>query len=160
MKQESFERFGLALTACAELYGRTLSEGAMALWWQALAEFDIDAVERALRGHVADTDRGQYMPKPADVIRQLRGSTQDAALMAWSSVMEAVRRVGSYSSPGLDKPTRDAVNAVGGWGAVCATQTHELPFLERRFIAAYQAQESAAVRALIDDSTDGPRLLS
>src|SRR5690242_16246489 len=85
------KRFVVCLTAAAELYGKPPSEAVIAMWWGALSIYEIDGVERAFQAHLADPDRGQFMPKPADIVRLLKGTSKDSSLVAWSSVDKAVR---------------------------------------------------------------------
>lgn len=134
MQRSDFKRFSMALTACAELYGKTVSEGAFSLWWQALERFDIEQVERAFRLVVEDPDGGQFMPKPADIIKRLEGTATDRSLIAWGKVLDAIQRVGAYQSVVFDDGAIHAViEDMGGWPAICRSDTDELPFLQRRF---------------------------
>ncbi|HOW49035.1 MAG TPA: DUF6475 domain-containing protein [Rubrivivax sp.] len=140
MRREDFRRFGLALSACAELYGRTVSEGAMSLWWQALERFDIEAVENAFRQAVESPDSGQFMPKPADLIRRLEGTSSDRSLVAWGKVLDAMQRVGAYRSVVFDDGSiHAAISDMGGWPAVCRTLIDELPFTQKRFCDLHRA---------------------
>ena len=140
MKREDFRRFGLALAACAELYGKTVSEGAMSLWWQALERFDIDQVERAFRAAVEDAESGQFMPRPADLIKRLEGTRTDRALIAWGKVMDAICRVGAYQSVVFDDGAiHAAIEDMGGWTHLCRSNEDELPFLQKRFCDLHRA---------------------
>lgn len=71
MKPSEFEEFTQLLTAIAELYGKTLSEWAQSLYWNALQQYDLGIVREALNRHVKNPDSGQFMPKPADVVRMM-----------------------------------------------------------------------------------------
>jgi hypothetical protein len=134
MRRDDFRRFGLALSACAELYGRTVSEGAMSLWWQVLERFDIDAVERAFREAVESPDAGQFMPKPADLVRRLEGTTADRSLVAWGKVLDAMQRVGAYTTVVFDDGAiHAAISDMGGWPAICRGNVDELQFTQKRF---------------------------
>lgn len=139
MRQSDFKRFGTAVTAVAELYGKSISEGAMVLWWQALERFDIEQVEKALRKCVESPESGQFMPKPADVIKAIDGTATDRSLLAWGQVYEAMSRVGAYSSVQFsDAAIHQAVSDVGGWPKLCRVTTDELPFVQRRFLEAHR----------------------
>lgn len=140
MRTEDFDRFSLALSACSELYGRTISEGAMSLWWAALERFDIEQVERAFRATVEDPDGGQFMPKPADLIRRIVGTQADRSLVAWGKVLDAMHRVGAYESVVFDDGAiHAAISDMGGWPAVCRSKTDDLPFVQRRFTDLHRA---------------------
>lgn len=151
MKREDFRRFGLALSACAELYGKTVSEGAMSLWWQVLERFEIDSVERAFRECVESPDGGQFMPRPADLVRRLEGTSADRSLIAWGKVLDAMQRVGAYRSVVFDDGAiHAAITDMGGWPAVCRSNADELQFTQKRFCdlhRAYSARPDAAYPA-------------
>ena len=140
MQREDFKRFGMALTACAELYGKTVSEGALSLWWEALKRFDIEQVEKAIRQCIESPEGGQFMPKPADLIKRLEGTATDRSLIAWGKVFGAMSSVGAYRSVAFDDGLiHAAVQDCGGWVKLCRSETDELPFVQRRFCDAYRA---------------------
>ena len=70
----------------------------LAIWWQALKHCEFGEVKAALNAHVVNPDKGQFMPKPADVMEFLQGSSESQALKAWSVVAKTMREVGAYSS--------------------------------------------------------------
>ncbi len=93
MVHTDYQRFCKALIACAELHGRTLSEGALTLWWRALEAYPIEHIERAFFAAIRDPESGRYMPKPADIIRAIEGYSADdgrpGAEEAWSIAAQA-----------------------------------------------------------------------
>lgn len=140
MRRDDFERFSMALCACSELYGRTVSEGAMSLWWSALERFDIEQVERSFRMLVEDPDGGQFMPKPADIIKRISGTQADRSLIAWGKVLDAAQRVGAYQSVVFDDPAiHSAIVDMGGWPKVCRLPVDDLPFTQKRFCDLHRA---------------------
>lgn len=141
MQRIDFQRFTQALTACAELYGRELSEGALQMWWRLLDRYDIEQVESALHACVSNADSGQFMPKPADVIRVLAGGTHtDRAQIAWGKVLKAMSTVGAYADVVFDDPSIHAViEDLGGWPKLCRTETKELGFVQNRFCLSHKA---------------------
>lgn len=140
MNRADYSRFANLLKAWAEIHGKPLSAGAIALWWQALERYDIDQVEHAFAQLVRDADRGQFMPKPADVIRILDGTSGDRAAVAWGKVLDAARRVGAYSDVVFDDaPIHAAVEDLGGWPAICRTDMEQLSYAQHRFAQAYRA---------------------
>lgn len=140
MTRDDFMRFAQSLSAMSELYGKPLSEGAITLWWQALQRYDIEQIEAAIRGCVEDPEGGQFMPKPADIIKRLDGTATDRSLMAWGKVLDAMQRVGAYSSVVFDDGLiHAAVEDMGGWVKLCRSGVDELPFMQRRFCDTYRA---------------------
>lgn len=164
MKRDDFRRFGLALSACAELYGKTVSEGAMSLWWQVLERFDIDSVERAFRECVESPDSGQFMPRPADIVRRLEGTSADRSLIAWGKVLDAMQRVGAYTTVVFDDGAiHAAISDMGGWPAICRGNVDQLQFTQKRFCdlhRAYAARPDAAYPAQLLGEHDMTNRLS
>lgn len=133
------EAFAAMLSAVAEIYGKALTPQLIAIYWQALAPYDLAAVRKALDMHVRNPDTGQYWPKPADVIRMLGGTTEDAALQAWATAERAIRRIGGYESVVFDDPLiHRCIEDMGGWQKLCETLEEELPFRAREFSARYR----------------------
>jgi len=133
-------RFAKALSALAEYYGKELSDGVIALYWQGLSQYPIDDIEAAIGRHLQNPDTGQWMPKIADIVRMIDGTTQSAAAMAWAKVMRAVGSVGMYQSLAFDDALIHLViDDLGGWHGICQISEAELPFLQKRFETNYRA---------------------
>lgn len=140
MQHSDRDAFVELLTQCLGFYGQAVSPFAVSVWWQACSGCDIEQVRKALTAHAMDPDRGQWAPKPADIVRQLHGTQTDRSLIAWGKVLDAARRVGAYQSVVFDDAAiHSAITDLGGWPAFCRTTVDELPFLQRRFTAAHQA---------------------
>ena len=140
MKTTDADRLSMILGACADLYGKSISEGAMSLWWGALERFDIEQVEQAFKRTIEDPDGGQYMPRPADIIRRIEGTASDRSLIAWGKVLDAARHVGAYQSVVFDDAAiHAAINDMGGWPKVCRLPTDDLPFTQKRFCDLHRA---------------------
>jgi hypothetical protein len=108
MEPKDRKRFAHCLLAASELYGKPVSESVTAIWWDALKAYDIGAVEVAFRRHFSNPDSGQFMPKPADIVRVVAGSSQDGAMVAWAKVDKAVRQVGPYAERLLRRSARQS----------------------------------------------------
>lgn len=133
-------RFAKALSALAEYYGKELSDGVISLYWQGLHQYSIDEIEGAIGRHLQNPDTGQWMPKIADIVRMLEGTTLNAAVLAWAKVMRAVGSVGQYQSLAFDDAVIHLViDDLGGWPGICQTSEEELPFLQKRFENSYRA---------------------
>ncbi|CAE6838872.1 DUF6475 domain-containing protein [Paraburkholderia nemoris] len=115
------------------------SEFAGRAWWEAMLPYDFEAVKDAFNRHAVNPDSGQYLPKPADVVKMLGGSTQDAALVAWSKVDRAVREVGTYRSVVFDDPIiHRVVTDMGGWVLIGRKDNDEWPFVRNEFVNRYR----------------------
>lgn len=139
MSPEDRARFFEVIVAAAEIYGRQLSAAGLMLYWQALLRYDIAAVEAAVSRHINDPDAGQYMPKPADIVKQVDGGTEDRALIAFTKVERAVRSVGVYRTVVFDDPLIHAVvSDMGGWLKLCSVTDDELPFVRNEFVTRFR----------------------
>ncbi len=143
MNQADLQPFQRLIADMLAFYRQDASTFAVTVWWQACQPFDLDAVRKAITAHAMDPERGQFAPKPADVVRQLQGTFGDRSLLAWGKVYEAASRVGAYQSVVFDDPAiHSAIEDIGGWVTLCRTSADELPHVQRRFIASHKAYSS------------------
>lgn len=143
MQQHDFDGFTDIIQVVAEQYGKRLSDGVVSLYWQGLQDFELPAVRDALGRHLRNTDTGQFMPKIADIIRMLQGSSQDSAFTAWSKVDKAVRRVGPYDTVVFDDPLiHKVLHDMGGWMGICDKDDEAWPFVAKEFETRYRGFKS------------------
>ena len=140
MKPNDYDQFANLLQALADMYRYQLTPAGIQIWWSALEDMDLAVIMDAMRRHTRNTDSGQFMPKPADIIRMATGSSQDKALQAWHKVDKAVRQIGTYQSVVFDDPLIHRVlYEMGGWIALGTKRDDEWPFVAREFEARYRA---------------------
>lgn len=136
-------------------YGQKISSFALDVWWQACQSFSLDEVSAALTRHATNPESGQFAPKPADLIRELRGTPSDRAAKAWSALLDAMQRIGSYTDVVFDDPIiHVVVMDLGGWPTLCRTETAQLSYHQHRFTEAYRAYSRRG------DLTEWPRRLT
>lgn len=112
---------------------------ATTIWWGALQQYDLMAVRQGFDRHVRNPDTGQFMPKPADIVKMLQGSTQDAAMLAWAKVDRALRQIGPYTSVVFDDAIIHRVlHDMGGWIKLGDKTEDEWPFVAREFENRYR----------------------
>lgn len=139
MTPQDVAPFSALISDVYAFYRQDSSTFAVKVWWQAMQPFDFTAVAEALNRHCVNPDAGQFMPKPADVVKMLQGSTQDAALAAWAKVDRAVRTVGTYRSVVFDDPLIHRVlTEMGGWIEVGRKTEDEWPFVRNEFVNRYR----------------------
>lgn len=121
-------------------YRQQFSEFSGDVWWQAMAPFDLAAVRVALGRHAVNPDSGQFMPKPADVVRMLGGTSADSALSAWSKVERAVRSIGQYVNIVFDDALiHRVIDDMGGWVQMNNCQTErDFEFVAKEFQTRYR----------------------
>ncbi|VVE47127.1 bacteriophage protein [Pandoraea communis] len=135
---DSAEFFSLISNVYA-FYRQDYSDFVGQVWWGAMQVFDLAAVRDALGRHAANPDAGQFLPKPADVVKMLQGSTQDSALLAWHKVDKAIREVGTYASVAFDDALiHRVVFEMGGWVSLGTKDESEWPFVKNEFVNRYR----------------------
>lgn len=139
------KQFDVVLTTAMNVYDKRVDPAQAAMWFAVLGEFSIADIRRAFGEHMRDPDRGQFAPKPADLVRAIRGSTEARSIRAWDSLVEAIRRAGHTHDVVLPDPVLHAVvRDLGGWMAVCRWREDELPHRQRDFAVRYAAYRGRA----------------
>lgn len=140
-KQTKIDFAAILNAVMVGMYGKPeLQRESLAMWFMALQRFELSEVRAALSRHVGDPDRGQFPPRPADIVRQIDGSNAGAAPIAWGKVVRAISQAGSYVNVVFDDAAIHAAIAdLGGWPEICRTTNDELPFVQRRFESAYRS---------------------
>jgi len=134
------ERLLTTLAAVYAFYERELTELACEFWCDDMGNFPVDAVERAFAAHRRDPERGQWLPKPADIIRQLQGDTTQRAALAWGEALDCAR-AGGAGYARLQPATRAALDSIGGMLALRRADDSQVSFLQRQFVAAHKAEQ-------------------
>lgn len=126
------------LAVAGELYGKSVSEAALRVWYRALREHSTEAIQRAFDAHFTRGD--PFMPKPSDIVRLIEGTSTDKAMTAWAKVEDAMRSHGAYKSVVFDDPLiHHCVEQMGGWVTLCATKISDTPFRANDFRKHYDA---------------------
>lgn len=140
MRPSDKPAFANLVTDVMAFYRQDTSPFALQVWWSACERFDLEQVSKALTKHAMDAERGQFAPKPADLVRMLQGTATDRAMLAWGKTLEAMQSVGAYTDVVFDDPAIHAVaEDLGGWIKMCRGELKELSYLQHRFCEAYRA---------------------
>jgi hypothetical protein len=96
MDNRELPQFSKMLDQVCALLSRgnyTPSTANTAMWFRALQRFDLEAVRAAFDAHVADPQRGRFVPVPADLIAQMQQRSEDdgrpRAEEAWAIALRA-----------------------------------------------------------------------
>lgn len=144
------QHFAQLMVGLGEYYGKQISTAIIGIYWNGLCHYDLVAIREAINRHMRNPDTGQFMPKIADVVKMLDGSTEDAALVAWAAVDGAVRSIGVYSDVDLGDPiSHRVIIDMGGWAKFGDKQESEWPFVGKEFQARYRGYKT---RGEIPDS--------
>ena len=139
MKNDDYEKFRTLLANVHAFYQRDISSFALNVWWQAMQPFDFEAVNSAFTKHCVNPDSGQFAPKPADIVKMLRGSTLDSAYNAWAKVDRAVRSIGTYADVVFDDPLiHRVIHDMGGWTMFGKKNESDWPFVAKEFENRYR----------------------
>jgi hypothetical protein len=143
MKDADRKRFAEILMALSEVYDMEFSKLLSEVWFKALSDFSIDEVSKAIFEHMKNPDTGGFKPKPADIIKALKGSTSDQALLAWTKVDKAVRMTGDYESVVFDDPIiHRVITDMGGWIGFGDITEKEWEFKGKEFQQRYRGYTS------------------
>ena len=139
MLDQDLPKFALLITGIGEVYDKTFTSAVIEIYWSVLKSFMFEDVKKAVYSHLENPDVGKYLPKPADIIVAIEGSSQNQALRAWTKVVAAVHRVGRYTSVAFD----DAlilviIEDMGGWLRLCNVKEEQLPFIKKEFQDRYR----------------------
>ncbi|WP_392406405.1 DUF6475 domain-containing protein [Cardiobacterium hominis] len=140
MQTNDIPQFIQMLHNLCEMYGKPrMSDEVAMLHFGALQDYSLEDVRKGFFAALRNPDSGQFMPRPADVIREISGSSDTRAAMAWAKVFEAICRVGHMPSIAFDDAIIHAVIAdMGGWVKLALITNDELPFRERDFLRIYR----------------------
>lgn len=141
MKQNEYAAFIERVFAMASFYKEKTSDFMFEIWWAALKDYDYDSVTKAMTRYATSPDSGVFMPKPADIVRLLVGTSSEASELAWGKVYQAMARAGRWNDVCFDDPLIHLViEDMGGWVKVCmADGDITVATLHKQFVAAYAA---------------------
>jgi hypothetical protein len=132
------KRLAATVVGAYGFYDREISDFAMQIWADALDGIEPEVIDAAFARHLRDPDAGRFCPKPADILRQIRGDADDQALIAWGQVISAAKAGGGR----FDGPTQEAIDSMGGMGRIRMSNESENSFLQRQFVAAFKAYKA------------------
>lgn len=125
MTPEDKQAFMEILSAAYELHGKSITEGAIKLWWNILKGYDLEQVSQAL-SQLSATEK--FLPMPAQVIDILEPSGWPSPAEAWS--MAPLDERGTYA-------VHDELQAA--WSAAAGLwETGDTIGARRAFEGAYQ----------------------
>lgn len=147
MRADDRAIFAKMIIALGEYYNREISDGLIDMYWNGLTHIDIKVVREALNRHMQNPDTGQFMPKIADIVRMTGGTTQDAALIAWSKVDKGMRSVGCYESVVFDDALiHRVITDMGGWIGFGNKTEEDWVFVGKEFENRYRGYASRSER--------------
>lgn len=141
---------------------RPVTHATHEVWFEKLRDLDVRDLKRAIH-HFLDSSESGFYPAVAQ-LRRLAGAdlkalpeSKDRAIVAWESVLRAIRLHGGYQTIEFDDPAiTAAIRSCGGWVFLCDLETEELnKFRKPEFVKAYNAYRSTGVRAEVAGALRG-----
>lgn len=138
-----FEReslsFAKLIAGIGEIYRWEFSPTAIEIYWRILEPFSLEDVRAAIYRHMQNPDVGKFLPKPADIIMAIEGSSQNQALSAWSKTTYGIRVVGGYASVAFDDALiHVVVKDMSNWIKLCDAEEKQMPFIGKEFQDRYR----------------------
>lgn len=122
------------------MYGKEASQFIADAFYFAVGHYGAVAVKKAIYGHIQDPSKGQFCPKPADLIARLEGTSSDRATVAWLKARQAASDIGAYSSIEFDDPLiAGVIEAMGGWPKFCRIEGKDISYAGHEFGKSYEA---------------------
>lgn len=149
MNQSDFKIFKQIMDdTAAALCTQPISPSGIKLIFDCLAPYTLAEVKRAISAHLV-SDRGHFMPKAADIVRQIEGSAEERGAVAWRFFLNAVFRYGYYASVRFPNPAfHYVIDKMGGWEYVSEyygnMTERELDYRRPEFLRLYAAGEKYA----------------
>ena len=142
MNEQDKQTFANQLMVLSEVFGKEVSKPLARIYFESLAEYSIDQVTQAINKHIKT---GKFFPKPVeltDIINGGKPNTQDKALLAWLSIIDAMKKLGAYRALTVnDRLALEVVKQIGGYTNLCSLTYKELEFKKREFVEVYTSIE-------------------
>lgn len=146
MVESDKQKFRELMVGVGELYGKEVTKPLLKIYFGSLSALSLEDVESGITKHSSDTYHGSFMPKPADIIRQIelfKPSVDERAELAWMQVTNKIRLKGAYGNLKIkDKQAMAAVKNLGTWQSLCHTDADKLQWKKKEFIEIYKTFES------------------
>lgn len=133
------EEFLPVINGLAEIYGESLSECKLDIYYDCLKDLSADQLKYASIT-LLKTRTYQSMPKPSEILEYIGGKLQDRSTIAWEIALGAIKRYGFYNSVSFeDKIINGVIEGLGGWEQFSSMLIEEEPFRRKEFITHYEA---------------------
>jgi len=128
------------MVVLAEVFdqGKEPSKEKIMIYFEALRDYDISAIETAASNIIKSRVYPAF-PKPAEIIREITGSDEDRAFLAWAMVCEGIKRAGNYPSVRFSDPLiHSVITFMGGWPKICQIESEKMVWVQKEFERIYQ----------------------
>jgi hypothetical protein len=140
------------ITAMSEMVGKPMSQSTGRIYYEALKDMTDEQFSYAA-GLIIRTRKFTSLPMPADFLDTIQADKDALVIAAWDKVINAMARVGAYSTVIFDDPLIHGFiqSYEGGWPGLCATTNEEMVWVRKEFERYYKAinPESVTVIPLV-----------
>lgn len=149
-------QFKTLMLGAGEVYGKEINKPLLQTYFAALSTFEMEEVSAAMTAHLVDPDQGTFFPKPADLVRQIKGTSRDQkrsiesrAELAWNQIYHHITVKGPYKQLKLDDlQALAAVKAIGGMSVLSTADNEKMTWLKKEFISNYDTYENTPLEQL------------
>lgn len=149
MDKRDWKAFCALMEAVAEsVCTKPKSEAGLLLIFNALKPYALETVQRAISAHLVSSE-GMFFPTAAHIVKQIRGTEEERAGVAWRTFLKAVADYDCYESVRFASPAYHyAVGMLGGWERICkefhCLSDREIDFRGKEFMRLYAIGERVA----------------
>ena len=144
MQQRDELKFAKLMAVLAEVFegGTSPSKMKMEIYFQALKQYNINTLQQAIE-NIIKTRVFPSFPKPGEIVQEIESVKADLALLAWTQVVTAIKRIGPWKSVRFGDPTIHAViEFMGGWSATGDWLEDELKWKQKEFERLYMVMKN------------------
>ena len=143
MNDNDFDAFADTYGGAWELAGKSISESAIMMAFEMLRSFTLEQVQSGIHSHMSTPSLAKYSPapKPADVVRQIKGDSETRSLSALTLARKAVAHGGCYRTVVIGDPLiHMVIDDMGGWIKFCndPQNDREATFQGKEFTRRYE----------------------
>jgi hypothetical protein len=150
MTEADKNKFAEIMTGLAENFGSQLSRPGLSMRFEALKEYSMEQVKQAAMS-LMRSRKYTTMPTVAEFLEHLGGgSAEDLAEVEAAKVLDAIKRIGPYSSVAFDDPVTCAVvkQGYGSWeDLVEAADEQREHWFVKDFVRRWQAFKKQGLMA-------------
>jgi len=156
MEKHDQDKFKAILAGVCEIHSKRVTDQLTLLYWQSMKSVSLSQFEQAINAHMLDPDCGQFFPKPADIIKQISGTSKaqteavkHRAELAWGQIIHKLEKSGPYKKLELDdKQGIAAIKGMGGWGTFASATYDQLVWMKKDFFNIYDTYENTELDQL------------
>jgi len=138
--------FSGLMMSMGEVFDKQISRAVLEIYYDIFKDYPYEQLKHSFHS-VIKTHQYNTLPKPADILEYLEGSSEDKSMIAWIKAKEAVVKGGYPQTIIFNDPIiSHCLNNLGGWQNFCSAPVVELPFIEKRFRELYKLFQKRGVK--------------